>query len=169
MRLILPYVFLLLIFAPSTAAQDAASGERTGLVFRTDAPTEYVYTPVSHNVELHAPPLAVVFLGAAVGYGLGTAGGYGVGLATDRSFIPEDVISGHGLVGAWIGGSTTAALGAHLANGQRGTLWLNVLTTAAAQGLYAYAVTQTLADPLLLGLPLVGVATSVAVERLTSP
>ena len=169
MRLILPPFLLLLIFAPSTAAQEAASDERTGLVFRTDAPTGYVYPPVSQGAERHAPPLAVVFLGAAVGYGLGTAGGYGVGLAADRSFIPEDVVSGHGLVGAWIGGSSTAALGAHLANGQRGSLWLTMLATTAAQGLYAYAVTQALADPLLLGLPLVGVATSVAVERLTSP
>jgi hypothetical protein len=160
---------LLLTSAPIAAAQEATSDERTGLVFRTDAPTGYTYAPASSNAEGHAPPLAVVFLGAAVGYGLGTAGGYGLGLATDRSFIPENIISEHGLVGAWIGGSTASALGAHLANGRRGSLWLNVLATTAAQGLYTYAVMQTpLADPLILGIPLVGVATSVAVERVTS-
>ena len=138
-------------------------------MFRTEAPTDYANAPVSHDAELHAPPIIGVYLGAAIGYGLGTAGGYGLGLATDPSFVPELLISGHGLVGAWIGGSTTSALGAHLANGRRGSLWFNILATAAAQGLYAYAVMQTpLAYPLVLGAPLVGVATSVAVERRTS-
>ena len=161
---------LILASAPIAVAQEAANGERLELVFRSDEPTGYTNAPVLSNAERHAPPLAVVFLGAAVGYGLGAAGGYGVGLATDRSFIPEYVVSGHGLVGAWIGGSTASAFGAHLANGRRGSLWLNVLATAAAQGLYTYAVMQTpLGDHLVLGVPLVGVTTSVAVERLTSP
>ena len=140
------------------------------MVFRTAALVGYAYSPAPPDAQGHAPPLTVVFLGAAVGYGLGTAGGYGLGLATDRSFIPDEIISGHGLVGAWIGSSTASALGAHLANGRRGTLWLNVLATTAAQGLYVYAVTRTpLADYLVLGVPLAGIATSVAVERLTSP
>ncbi len=168
MRFIL--LALLLTSAPFAAAQEAASEERLGLVFRTDAPVGHTNALPSSNAERQAPPLAVVSLGAAVGYGLGTAGGYGVGLATDRSFIPDHIVSDHGIVGAWIGGSTASALGAHLANGRRGSLWLNVLATTAAQGLYTYAVMQTpLVYPLVLGVPLVGVTTSVAVERLTSP
>ena len=161
---------LILASAPIAVAQEAASDERLELVFRSDTPSGYTNAPVLSNAERHAPALTVVFLGAAVGYGLGVAGGYGVGLATDRSFIPEYIVSDHGIVGAWIGGSTASALGSHLANGRRGSLWLNVLATTAAQGLYTYAVMQTpLVYPLVLGVPLVGVTTSVAVERLTSP
>ncbi|MEP0546198.1 MAG: hypothetical protein ABJF88_04645 [Rhodothermales bacterium] len=168
MRLVLLTLFL--ASAPIAGAQDAAGGERLELVFRTEKPPEHARAPASPHAQRRSPPLAVVFLGAAAGYGLGSAGGYGIGLAADRSFIAEDILSEYGLVGAWIGSSTASALGAHLANGRRGTLWLNVLVTTAAQGLYVYAVAQTpAADYLLLGTPLVGVATSVTVERLSSP
>ena len=87
-------------------------------------------------------------------------------------YAPEDLASEDGILGAVVGSSVGAALGAHVANGRRGSLWLSMLASAVAQGLYTYAITR---DPLdgrrfavVLGIPLVGMATSVAVERITS-
>ena len=159
-------ISLLLVVPVATAQQVSVAIEAT----HVEADASSVPSALLPQGDGYA--LGGVVLGVAAGYGLGAWAGYSVGRATDRDPADGELVSDNGLWVAWIGSSAGASFGAHFANGRRGNLWLGMLVSAVAQGLYSFAITRGSLDgkhfQLALGIPLIGAATSVAVERLTS-
>jgi hypothetical protein len=125
-------------------------------------------------------------LGAAGGFAVGAViGGIGVYslLPASRSEVfphphPGDgyVLGSHDIAGAVVvaygaiaGASVGAPLGAHWANGRRGSLWLGVLGSAAATTAAAWLLPLGSGGPgTMIVLPLVSVGTSATIELLTT-
>ncbi len=117
-------------------------------------------------------PEKAYLLGVGIGMGGFLAGGL-AGLAATSGCTGDDYCGARGfLIGAAVGGTLGMALGVHLGNDRRGSLPLDMLTGAAVWGIGIGGAAlsdwdDTVTFIAAIGVPIVQLLTTVAVERAT--
>ncbi|OZC01447.1 hypothetical protein [Rubricoccus marinus] len=107
---------------------------------------------------------------SGVGYVVFAAGAYGLIAVLDPEAVNDDGPSARALLVAALGGAAGAGVGAYLGGGRRGNAWVDIGGTLLASGGYTLlllaldSVTDATA-PAVIGLPIISVGVSVALDR----